>query len=463
MRMAGTACLAAVLLLGGCEASSGPLVSGPEKGGAVLQSLSLTPERATVQAGATLQLAVQGRFSDGSTGTPEVAWSATGGTITDAGLFTAGPAAGAFRVVAAAANGVADTAAVTVTVPSSTPTLAAVVVTPPSTTVAAGGAVQFAASGLLSNGATTAVNVAWTATGGTVGASGLYTAGALPGAFRVIATGPGGLADTAAVTVTGSGGATPYATVQGDDWKGYASDADLRRAGFWWFRAEDVHPYVHLAQDPVFGQVVRVTFQQSTDIGWAPSLDRDFPQPLDRMWFRYRVRYQPGWTTVGPLPAGHANAYKEAFWLWEGYEGRGQIEISNTDEYILGFGVNRNGTYLNYTERPLPGSTSFGRVTTEWTDNQWWEFVVYYEKTGASTARQHWWKRRLTEGGVLANNPWTYVGIEVSGAATPRVRGITLGANKNKSNPATMNLFWGPWEVVDGTRHPDPWGMPNLP
>lgn len=456
--------LAAALALGlaaACDSPSGTPVDGGGPG-PVLQSVQVAPDGRTVQAGASLDFSATGRMSDGGEATPEVAWTATGGTITAAGRYTAGQTAGAFRVVATAPNGVADTAGVIVTVPSGTPTLVAVVVTPASASVPAGGTVQFGAAGLLSNGGTTPVAVTWTATGGTIGGTGLYTAGALAGGYRVIATGPGGVADTAAVTVTAAAGGGAYVAVQGDDWKGYRSDADLRGAGFWWFRSEDVMQYVHLAQDPVFGQVVRITFQQSTDIGWAPELDRTFA-PLDRMWFRYRVRHVPGWTTVGPLPSGHANAYKQAFWLWDGYQGRGQIEISNTDEYILGFGVNNNGTYLRYNERTLPGSGSFGRVTTEWTDDQWWEFVVYYEKTGATSARQHWWKRRLTTGGAIAPGPWAYVGIEATGATTPRVRGITLGANKNKSNPTTMHLFWGPWEVVDGSRHPNPWGMPNVP
>ena len=59
----------------------------------------------------------------------------------------------------------------------------------------------------------------------------------------------------------------------------------------------------------------------------------------------------------------------------------------------------------------------------------------------------------------MANNPWTYIGIEVTGAPTPRAAEIMLGANKNKSNPSTMYIWWGPWEVVDGSRYPNPFGM----
>ena len=286
----------------------------------------------------------------------------------------------------------------------------------------------------------------------------LLVAGACSDARDV--TGPavaGGAGPSAAITTVG------YTTVVGDDWKSYASKTDLRAADyFWWFRTEDVYNWVDLVPDATFGQVARITFQQSDETGFAPRLSKEFA-PMDRMWYRYRMKFSPGWTTVGPLPTGWANAYKVAFWLWEGYEGRGQVELSNTDEYVLGFRVSTSsGQSMGYTERQLAGSQSWGHITTEWTDSEWWEYVILYEKTGATSARNHWWKRRLTSGGAIANNAWTYIGIEVTGATTPQVRGVELGANKNKSNPQTEYIYWGPWEVVDGTQYPNPWNMPNV-
>jgi hypothetical protein len=454
-----------VVLAAGCDSPSGIRVPGNDGEEPALQAVLVTPDGQTLQAGATRQYQAAGILSDGDTTDVTVAWSATGGTITTGGLYTAGQTAGSFIVVATAQDGLADTVAVTVTVPSTSPTLIGVLVTPPSTTVAAGGAVQFAAVGQLSNGATQAVNVTWTATGGTISGGGLYTAGAGAGNFRVIATGPGGLADTSAVTVTAAGSPAAYTRLVGDDWR-YAGKDQLRAANlFWWFRSGDVYQYVDLVPDATFGQVARITFQQSDETGYAPKIDKDLPQPLDRMWFRWRMRYSPGWTTAGPLPSGYANSYKVAFWLWETYNGRGAMELSNTTQYIPGWGVQdpASGQFIQYAETKLPGTQDFGYVTTEWTDNQWYEFVAYYEKTGPTTARQHWWRRRLTNNGVVANNPWIYAGISVSGATTPRVRGITLGANRNKNNPTTMYIYWGPWEVVDGSRYPNPFGMPNLP
>jgi hypothetical protein len=202
--LSAAACLA---LAAACDSPSGTLVSGPDP--RPVQQVIVTPEGRTVQAGATLQFQARAVLADGDTTTRAVTWGATGGTITTGGLFTAGSTAGAFRVAARAANGVADTVTVNVAVPSTNPTLLAVVVAPETATVAAGGAVQFAASGRMSNGTAQPVAVTWTATGGVVSGTGLYTAGALPGSgFRVIATGPGGLADTSAVTVTAPGGGT---------------------------------------------------------------------------------------------------------------------------------------------------------------------------------------------------------------------------------------------------------------
>ena len=256
---------------------------------------------------------------------------------------------------------------------------------------------------------------------------------------------------------------TTYERVVGSAWKGYKDTESLRAARlFWWFnRAQDANQFVEIVPDETFGQVARITFPSNTGgPGSAPRMMTRLPVPLEKVWFRWRIKFTPGWTTVGPEPRGHANSYKMAFWLWDGHEGRGQVELSNTRQYILGFGVKKPGRdYLRYQETPLPGSQSFGHVTSEWSDGQWYEFIIYYEKTGPSSARQHWWRRRLTDQGRLADLPFIYHGIEANGDTTPKVRAVELGANKNKNNVETMFLSWGPWEVVDGSKYPDPFNL----
>ncbi|HET6232064.1 MAG TPA: hypothetical protein VFE05_18465 [Longimicrobiaceae bacterium] len=255
-----------------------------------------------------------------------------------------------------------------------------------------------------------------------------------------------------------------YRTVAGDDWKSYASREELRRSAyFWWFDARDVYGFVDLVPDATFGRALRITFPANAGSpGSSPRMAQKVA-PLDDMWLRWKMRFEPGWTTSGPDPAGSADSYKLAFFQWEGFDGRGELQFSNGTDYVTGVGVQeRGGAYLPYLEMPLPGSApDFGRVTTEWTDGEWWEYAIHYRKTGERSAVFQYWRRRLTRGGRIDPGGWTYHGMEMRGSPTPRVAKVELGANKNKNNPRDLHLFWGPWEVVDGSRHPDPFALPN--
>jgi parallel beta helix pectate lyase-like protein len=173
----------------------------PAPPGSTLEAVVLTPASIELQTGATQQFAAIGRMSDGSTTTVNVTYSATGGTTTSDGLYTAGTSAGVFQVIATQQGGPkADTSTVRITV--SAPTLTQLVLTPASITLAPAGTSQFAVTGTWSDGTSTVPAVTYSATGGSSTAGGLYTAGATPGAFRVIATHQGGtVADTATVTI----------------------------------------------------------------------------------------------------------------------------------------------------------------------------------------------------------------------------------------------------------------------
>jgi hypothetical protein len=88
-----------------------------------LISLAVAPATATLAAGAAQQFAVSGQWSDGGTTAPAVTFTATGGTISGEGLYTAGGVAGSYRVIAVQQGGaLADTSAVTVLAPSLAPT-----------------------------------------------------------------------------------------------------------------------------------------------------------------------------------------------------------------------------------------------------------------------------------------------------------------------------------------------------
>jgi len=167
---------------------------------ASLSTLSVSPDKATVPIGGSLQLSVQGLWSDGSTSVPVVVWSTNGGAMTVSGVYLAPSVAGTYRIIATHLGGtLRDTATVTV---GSVTTLVSLQVTPDPTTVAPGKTVQFKALATYSNGATGTPAVTWTATGGTISSSGLYTAGGSTGQFTVTALVSGTtIKDTAKLTI----------------------------------------------------------------------------------------------------------------------------------------------------------------------------------------------------------------------------------------------------------------------
>lgn len=198
------------------------------------QALAVIPQTTTLTPGQTLTF--QALNYQAGVGRPfpyPVAWSATGGTITSSGVYTAGQTPGTFSVRARGTTTPYDDQATVVISSSGTTTIRQVVLTPAIVSLAIGASQQFSASASLSDGSTQAnPAVTWAATGGTVSSGGLYKAGSTAGSFRVIATSGNGKADTSAVTVTttapppsGGNGTTLFSS----DW----ASGDLLDGGKW--------------------------------------------------------------------------------------------------------------------------------------------------------------------------------------------------------------------------------------
>ena len=191
-----------------------------------LASIRVAPENIRLAPGAEQAFEVSGYLPNqgiyGTLGVPVgVTWTASGGQVDASGLFTAGDEAGAFRVVATSVGtGLVDTVLGTIDpslpppvgsapdpTPDSTPTppttLAGVALSPSTATLEVGAKQEFAMQGVLADGSSMPVLATYTATGGSITAGGLYTAGATAGTYQVIASVNGGmLADTATLIVT---------------------------------------------------------------------------------------------------------------------------------------------------------------------------------------------------------------------------------------------------------------------
>jgi hypothetical protein len=196
-RIAGT--LMAVAFAG--TVMTGCKDSGPR----TIDSIVVAPTTVTLAPAGTQQFTMVGTDNDGNSVTnlqPTWAVVAGGGTITQAGLFTAGTTAGTFtNTVSVTCSGHTVFATVIVT-PGP---LNAITVTPNPSTLAPGATQQFTAVGHDANNNVVAITPVWTvaAGGGTISGTGLFTAGATPGTYTntVVAT-SGGKSGSATVIVT---------------------------------------------------------------------------------------------------------------------------------------------------------------------------------------------------------------------------------------------------------------------
>jgi len=166
-----------------------------------LQSISVSPTLISMIAGQTQQFTAQGQNTDGSAVTsPSVTWTATGGSITTGGIFTAGSTPGTYSVKATSTVNTAISGNATVSI---TNPLVSISISPAAPSVQEGASEQFTATGHFTDGSTGSVSVVWTATGGTITASGFYTAGSTAGGFAVSATNTAsGIVGSTSITVT---------------------------------------------------------------------------------------------------------------------------------------------------------------------------------------------------------------------------------------------------------------------
>ena len=135
-----------------------------------------------------------------------ISWTTlNGGVATVDSLGVVRAVAPGTAPIVATVSGQADTALIWVGPPGLT--LTTLTIAPASVTLTPAGTSQFSVSGTWSDGSTSVPAVTYAATGGTISADGLYTAGPTTGTFPVVATQQAGTkADTALVTVSAAGG-----------------------------------------------------------------------------------------------------------------------------------------------------------------------------------------------------------------------------------------------------------------
>ena len=197
-------------------------------------------------------------------------------------------------------------------------------------------------------------------------------------------------------------------------------------------------------------QTLRYTFPGGTQ--QYPGLWANFATTHKIIWYRVAARWSPGWTTTGTNSG--ANAYKLLGWGWDTYDGSGRVEITNTTQYQLywNFQAKVTGAVLGGG----PDSVA-GNIVNEWTDGAWYIYVLMVDFSQPKGVAKLWIYKDGTTPVLRARTS----GGLTSGAALPNLTGVMIGMNFNQTRAAnqTQYIWWGKWEVVDGTAHPNPFGL----
>src|SRR2546428_760184 len=192
---------AAAAVLAACQLQDRRGTTGPPLPSNSVVQVVIVPDTVTLEPSQALQFLAYGRTEAGDSTAITMTWSATDGAISSGGLYTASPFQGDYQVTATLLQTPASAAAGTsapqgapphsVVHVRSNPGLPQVVVVPRSASVGTGATQQFSGYGLRTNGDSVAVSVLWSATGGAISSSGLYTAGSAPGGYVVRASAVG--------------------------------------------------------------------------------------------------------------------------------------------------------------------------------------------------------------------------------------------------------------------------------
>lgn len=249
-------------------------------------SFAVTPKSgASLLSAQTRQFATATTWSDLASRAVTVSYTATGGTITNSGLFTAGQLAGTFMVIANCTCGRVDTASVSVSVPAQ---LTSLTISPKTVSLTEGATSQFAATANWSTGATTLPPLTYSSTGGTVSSAGIFTAPSTSGTYKVIVAHSGGtLSDTAIITVTASG--NPIGAVTPFFSDGFESGVRNNAGGFTWGGTSAA---VSVSSSNAFsgGKSLRFVFAP-TDSGVDSSAEQrfDMGRYLSEVWIDYMI------------------------------------------------------------------------------------------------------------------------------------------------------------------------------
>lgn len=236
----------------------------------------------------------------------------------------------------------------------------------------------------------------------------------------------------------------------GDDYTGYANTNALRaNMGPGKLYNDPINTtLVDLDTSILYNGHPTARYNQPAGGGQTPQLWASLPYGLTDMWLRAKIRFQPGWSTVGTKP-NTANAYKLMGWGWAGTDGSSRLEITNTTQYTFNWSVS------GASSGPAVDTTDGPQVKAEWQDGLFYDYVVHYKALDTKHVQQSWW---YCKDGAIPQLVKTITGVMTSGNV-PLLNRVGLGMNINQNIPKAQYLNWGKWEVIDGAKYPNPYNL----
>ncbi|HEV8599592.1 MAG TPA: hypothetical protein VGQ69_09555 [Gemmatimonadales bacterium] len=258
-----------------------------------------------------------------------------------------------------------------------------------------------------------------------------------------------------------------------------------------------VSDFYDLIPDPLFGKVIRYNGgpQLNTTAKNMPGRVAKHPVGLraayTHLWVRQFIRFSPNFTTMSKTGGQGGPSYKVMFLRYEHSAARHEFDIDNP-RGVFHKGGNPGLTKVSQGQLPwhntvdmntlYPGAGWFGpdfypfikvpgpypaapsRSSPYGNGNGEWIEVVLHHKTVAERGEFTMYWRQYTLRGEVVPQAWKIHAVFMTAQAGQVFPGVTIylmGVNRNRQYDEPMFVYWGPYEIVDGSRYPNPWNLPG--
>jgi hypothetical protein len=301
-----------------------------------------------------------------------------------------------------------------------------------------------------------------------------------------------------------------YQTIAKEDWSRYSEKGDLagqfgvegrlnecgRRNESGGTRCDPHLPvteFYDLIADPIFGKVIRYNGgphlnTRATNMPGRVALHGvHLGGEYTHVWVRQFIRFSPNFTTTSKTGGQNAASHKIMFLRYRESPARHEFVLQGArgihhDGGNPGLTKSSEGTLpwhnvvainaqYGLTGWPYPDAypmikapvSALPRAPSGNGDGEWYE-VVLHHKTVAERGEFTMYWRRYTLSGAITPGAWKIDARFTMAKPGQVFRGVTvytMGVNRNRQWDEEMYIYWGPHEIVDGTRYSNPWKLPG--